>query len=166
MHNLLKLQELDLKIQERRAKEHEIPKQKQQFDAHRARIHEQLEKEQEDIKALQLEQRVCEKDIEQHEATILKYKSQLPQVKKNEEYQALLHEIELEKKKISQRETRQLEIMEEIEAAQAKFAEDRKTLDAELQRIDEECAKIDAQLQAANSRLSARRWKPIASRRC
>jgi len=53
----------------------------------------------------QLKHRELEKDISALEAEERKYASQLPMVKKNEEYQALLHEISSTKAKRSERET-------------------------------------------------------------
>lgn len=166
MKNLLPLQELDLKIEACRLRELEIPKQKGKFEVQKKRLASELEERDKAFKALQLEQRDCEKDIEQKQAQILKYKTQLNSVKKNEEYQALLHEIEMIDKQIGLKEERILVLMDEIDAAKARLAEDKKRIDLELKQIDAQCAEIDAELaEAVRSRnaLEAQRDPLIAS---
>jgi len=64
---------------------------------------------------LQIKRRSLEKDIESLSAEERKFQNQLPMVKKNEEYQALLHEIAGAKTKRSDRETELLLLMDEEE---------------------------------------------------
>lgn len=149
MENLLKLQSLDLRIEQCKIREQEIPRQKSKFKVQRDRLDAELAESEQRVKALQLEQRDCEGVIEQRHAQINKYNGQLLAVKKNEEYQALLHEIEAEKKQIAQREERVIAILLEIDEAKAKLAEDQARIDAERKNIDAECAKIDAELAEA-----------------
>lgn len=151
LKRLLELQRLDLKIQARQSREAEIPKQKKRFDADWARLEAELKEAEERVQALQLEQRECEGEIEQMEAQIAKYNEQLYAVKKNEEYQALLHEMDGLKKKIGLKEERILNIMEQLEQAQARLEEDHKRIKAEEAAIEEECKTIDAELAEAVS---------------
>lgn len=149
MKNLLPLQELDLKIETCRLRELEIPKQKQKFDVQKKRLAVELDERDKAFKALQLEQKECEKDIEQKQAQILKYRNQLNAVKKNEEYQALLHEIDMIEKQIGVKEERIIVVMDEIDAAKMRLAEDKKRIDLELKQIADHCAEIDAELTEA-----------------
>ncbi len=149
MKNLLPLQELDLKIEACRLRELEIPKQKSKFDVQKKRLAAELDERDKASKALQLEQKECEKDIEQKQAQILKYKNQLNTVKKNEEYQALLHEIDMIEKQIGVKEERILVLMDEIDAAKMRLSEDKKRIDLELKQITAHCAEIDAELSEA-----------------
>lgn len=149
MESLLKVQALDLKIEKCKEREAEIPKQKKKYEVQRKRLDAELAESEERLKRLQLEQRECEGDIEAKGQQIAKYQTQLNAVKKNEEYQALLHEIEGVKKLIAQREERIIAIMMELDEAKAKVAEDRKRIDAERKSIDAECATIDAELAEA-----------------
>jgi predicted nucleic acid-binding Zn-ribbon protein len=98
---------------------------------------------------LALEQKDCEGAIEQHEAKIEKYNQQLVAVKKNEEYQALLHEIDQEKKQIGLKEERILFILDELEQARARLNEDKKRISEESADIDRQCAEIDQELEEA-----------------
>ncbi|MBI5092137.1 MAG: hypothetical protein HZB26_06780 [Candidatus Hydrogenedentes bacterium] len=149
MRTLLRVQELDLKIEACQAREIEIPKQKGKFDIQRKRLAAELEEREKACKDLLLEQRDCEKEIEQKNAQIAKYQTQLLSLKKNEEYQAMLHEIDLIKKQIAIKEERIIAIMMETDASKARLDEDRKRISAELKDIDRQCAAIDAELAAA-----------------
>ncbi len=146
MKNLLELQRLDLAIEKLKERELAIPKQKEKYATQRARLEEELAASEGRPKALQLEQRQCEGDIEQAQEKIKKYEGQLPSIKKNEEYTALLHEIDEVKRQIGQKEERILNIMMELDEARATVEEDRTRIKQEEAGIDAECAKIDAEL--------------------
>jgi len=149
LKTLLALQELDLKIEVFKARETEIPKQKSKFDIHRKRLAAELAERESVCKRLVLEQREAETDIEQKQNQIKKHDQQLFAVKKNEEYQALLHEMEMLKKQIALREERILAIMMELDDAKARLEEDRKRIQDETKMIESQCAEIDAELAAA-----------------
>lgn len=149
MKTLLALQELDLKIEVLKARESEIPKQKSKFDIHRKRLTAELAERESVCKRLILEQREAETDIEQKQTQIKRHEQQLYAVKKNEEYQALLHEIEMLKKQVALREERILAIMMELDDAKARLEEDRKRIQDETKMIDAQCAEIDTELAMA-----------------
>ena len=149
LKDLLALQRLDLKIETYKARELEIPKQKNKYKITRDRLDAELKASDQKVKDLQVEQRACEGDIQQKHQNILKYENQLLAVKKNEEYQALLHEIDILKKQIGVKEERILAIMLEIDTAKTSLEEDKKRIAAELKTIDGECAAIDGELAEA-----------------
>ncbi|GMV99045.1 MAG: hypothetical protein AMXMBFR84_01840 [Candidatus Hydrogenedentota bacterium] len=149
MRTLLRLQELDLKIEACKLREDEIPKQKNKFDVQKKRLAGELQERENRIKALQLEQRQCEGEISEKQAQIGKYQTQLLNVKKNDEYQALLHEIDAVRKQIAQREERIIQIMMELDEARAMLAEDKKRIDGELKAIAAQCTEIDQELAEA-----------------
>jgi predicted nucleic acid-binding Zn-ribbon protein len=140
---------LDLKIERCKKREAEIPKQKNKFDVQRQRLVAEIEEREEAIKALQLEQRDCEGAIGQHQEQIAKYETQLLAVKKNEEYTALLHEIDGLKKQIGQKEERIINIMMELDEARDRLTEDKSRVQGEMAEIDKACAEIDAELSEA-----------------
>jgi predicted nucleic acid-binding Zn-ribbon protein len=89
------------------------------------------------IADVQLRRRQIEKDAETAGTEEKKFQSQLPNVKKNEEYQALLHEIAAVKQRRSDIETKVLELMEEEDAAQKeKPVADKALADAEREVAD------------------------------
>ena len=147
MKRLLQLQELDMKIEEYLRREKEIPKQKEKFDIYRKRLEDELQSSEDRHKSLILEQRECEHDIEQKQEDIGKKEGQLLAVKKNEEYQALLHEMDMGKKQIAQKEERVITIMVEMDESKAHLEEDKKRIAEEQSKIDAECRKIDEELE-------------------
>ncbi len=155
MKSLLKLQSLDLQIEKLRLRETEIPKQKSKYDIHKKRLEDELKSSENRHKSLMLEQRECEGDIAGKQADIKKKENQLLAVKKNEEYQALLHEMEMHKKQIAIKEERIIAIMMELDEAKSCLEEDKKRIGAEQEEITAECSKIDGELAVAVSERKA-----------
>jgi uncharacterized protein len=149
LENLLKLQELDLRIERCKGRELEIPRQKEKFLVQKQRLAAELEEREESVKQLQVAQRECESEIDQWQAQIGKYDTQLLAIKKNEEYQALLHEMDGLKKQIAQKEERILALMMEIDDSKARLEEDRKRIGDALAGIERQCGEIDAELAEA-----------------
>jgi len=155
LDKLLQLQTLDLKIEELTERETEIPKQKSKYEIHRERLAAEMQASEQRCTRLVLEQRECEQEIKERQEHILKYEGDLLKVKKNEEYQALLHEIEAEKKHIGIKEERILNIMMELDEAKAHYEEDKTRIGAELKQIEAECAEIDAEQETARKEREA-----------
>jgi uncharacterized protein len=76
-----------------------------------------------EIQSLEVERKKLELDIAAQEEQIVRYKTQQLQVKKNDEYRALTHEIELTEQKISELETAELEVMENIDSRSTTFSD-------------------------------------------
>jgi uncharacterized protein len=135
--------------EERAALDRRLTEERRQLETHKQVMHDH-----------QLRHRELEKDITALEAEERKYQGQLPLVKKNEEYQALLHEIAQAKTKRSERETDLLLRMEE----EQRLADQRPGIEQALKRVEQETAQrlatIEAQEQgerAAVEALEARR---------
>ena len=101
-----------------------------------------VEVAQQGVRDLELARKNVELEVETAEEQINKYKNQQLQVKKNDEYRALTHEIELFETKISDLETAELEIMEAIDAARSKLEE----VKAEVAKTDRLPAKPDRRM--------------------
>ena len=140
---------MDLKIETCLQREQEIPKQKKKYDIHRKRLKAELEESEARCKHLQVEQKNCEGEIQDKQLLIGKYETQLLAVKKNDEYQALLHEIDLVKKQVSAKEERIIALMVEGDESTESLEEDKKRIDSEQKSIEAECKKIDAELSQA-----------------
>lgn len=118
---------------------------------------------------LQLKHRQIEKDIEALQQEERKFQSQLPMVKKNEEYTALLHEISDRKAKRSERETDLLMLMDEeqrllgevpalqkaLDSIQAETAARIQAIAAEEQKERDEANDLERQRQELVARLPA-----------
>ena len=146
---LLQLQRLDQKIAACRRREEEIPKQKSKFDTYRDRLKAELEQCEANVKKLALEQKNAEGDIQEKQGQIQKYQGQLNSVKKNEEYQALLHEIDALKKQIGAHEERIIQIMMDMDTARERLEQDRKRIAEEVKGVDQQAAEVDVELAEA-----------------
>ncbi len=116
---------------------------------------------------LQLRHRQIEKDIEALQQEERKFQSQLPMVKKNEEYTALLHEIADRKTRRSERETDLLMLMDEeqrlggegpslqkgLDALQAETAARLSTISTEEEKERDEVARLEAERQVLSAKL-------------
>jgi hypothetical protein len=130
------------------------------FDTERKELAERLESErvrresvQHRLGDLQVRRRAVEKDIEATVAEERKFQTQLLAVKKNEEYQALLHEIAGVRQRRSDMETRVLQTMEEEEAAQRERREAERALESAEREIAERGARADRDQAAERQRL-------------
>jgi uncharacterized protein len=78
------------------------------------------------VKQIESERKRLELEVDGKNTQIAKYAGQQLLTKKNEEYRALAHEIEMAKEVISKLEDQQLELMEQGEAAQKEVAAQQK----------------------------------------
>jgi predicted nucleic acid-binding Zn-ribbon protein len=108
------------------------------------------------VKALQLQRRAGEIEIEKIEDTRRKYRAQLMSAKTNDIYKTLLSEIETAGQAISARETGVLELMDGIESAgaevgkaQAALAAAEKVLEAEASKVRADIASLEEERAAA-----------------
>lgn len=145
--NLLELQNIDLQIEALLAKEKEIPKQKEKLKIQEKKLRQEIEDSEKNHKKLVLDQRECERQIAQLQEQIKKYNNQLLAVKKNEEYQALLKEIDEIKKQIGLKEEEQIKIMLQMDEANLFFLEAKKRIEAEIQQIKKQEEQVDMELQ-------------------
>lgn len=131
----------------------------------KARVQQKIDAEKAAIEAaksewqeLETKKKLLETEIGSAEDRLAKYKTQQSLVKKNDEYQALGHEIETVEAEVSKFEEQELEVMYEIDAAKERFAAAEKELQdniAEyqdrLQVLDEREANLKSDLAAAET---------------
>src|SRR5262245_54165889 len=91
------------------------------------------------VKQLESDRKKLELEVEAKKGQIDKYSLQQFQTKKNEEYRALAHEIEMCKEVITKLDDQQIDLMEkgesaqrEVEVATRSFQEAKKNLDARV----------------------------------
>jgi uncharacterized protein len=141
IENLLKLQGVDKEIRRLQDEIAQFPKRialiEQQLAGHKA----QLEKAQAAVKADEANRRKYDTAISDLRGKISKYRDQSLDVKTNEQYKALLHEIQFAEKEIAANEDKILELMvnadardKEVKAAQAEL----KAEAAEIEKEKEE----------------------------
>lgn len=149
---LLSLQRHDLRLIEAREKLAEIPARKNALETSVAAVREALDRAKKGLEGFRLARRVLEKEVEGFQAETAKLERQLFDVKTNQEYQAMLHQIQGLKDKRSDIETRILESFEREEQAQKALAETERRVKAEEAKQKEgeaSLAKEQADLEQA-----------------
>ncbi len=99
-----------------------------------------IEEARQHLMALEVERKEIENEVARLEDQNSRYKNQQLEVKKNEEYQALSHEIDLNNEKIGELEDREIRLMLEIDEEKQATEEGRKDFD---RRIEAFHAQID-----------------------
>jgi predicted nucleic acid-binding Zn-ribbon protein len=131
--------ELLLNLQDRDARRHAIEAQLKAIPREIAAVEQRIAAERAAIDAakgelhdLESKKKLLESDIASAEAQLGRYKTQQLAVRKNDEYQALGHEIENVQKQIDELEVRELETMYAIDEAKKRFATAEATLKANI----------------------------------
>src|SRR6202166_2995585 len=158
IENLLHLQEADKEIRPLQDEFAEFPKRVAVIERKLAGTQAQLEKAQTAVKADEATRRKYDTAITDLRGKISKYRDQSLDVKTNDQYKALLHEIQFAEKEIAATEDKILELMlnadardKEVKAAQAE-------LKAETAEIEKE--KADARLRTAEDEKQLAEWRP------
>ena len=117
------------------------------LDAEDKKAHDELED-------MRKQRRDVERKLREHEEHLRKSRGQMPLIKKNEEYTAMLKEISNLEATISQEEERLLILMDQIEGAEKsaavraeRFKAERATKTAEKTRLEGEITRITAEAQ-------------------
>jgi uncharacterized protein len=149
LKTVIELQQIDLKIAELTSQIDDLPTQIQALEAQLSQFIQAHEERKQRLSANQKERRELEADIQPIQAKISKHKDQLYEVKTNEQYRAMLKEIEGEEANIRQIEDQILERMVEAEELQKKVQEAAAHLEGEKSRAAAEKARLESARQAA-----------------
>ncbi len=122
IESLLILQDRDAKRLGLEAQLKSVPRDVALVEAKIAAEKAAIETAKQELKELEVKKKAFETDIGSAEANLGKYRTQQSLVKKNDEYQALGHQIETTEKVIGGWEEQELEIMYLIDEAKKKFA--------------------------------------------
>jgi uncharacterized protein len=157
IENLLRLQDADKEIRRLQDEVAELPKRVAAIERKLAGTKAGMEAAQAAVKADEATRRKYDTAIGDLRGKISKYRDQSLEVKTNEQYKALLHEIQFAEKEIAATEDKILELMlnadardKEVKAAQAK-------LKAETAEIEKE--KIEARQRTAEDEKLLTEWR-------
>lgn len=112
------------------------------------------------LRDAEIERARLDGDVKAKESSIAKFKTQQQQTRKNEEYQALAHEIERYQKDITAIEDKELEVMERVEELKTKVAAAGDAFRRDKALIEEEMVDLAARVKA----LDAQREEVAAQR--
>ncbi len=169
LQSLVRYQELSLELTRLNAR-------LEQFPLRIAEIDQELEKAAGSVQAArdavadhQKDRRKLESELQDLEAKLSKYNGQLMQVKTNEEYKAMQHEIEGVKEKVGDVEEKILLLMEKTEASEGRIREEQLALEGrrkeaeeakravgeERRQVEQEAARVAGEQQAARGTIGA-----------
>jgi predicted nucleic acid-binding Zn-ribbon protein len=159
IENLLKLQVTDKEIRRLQDEIAEFPKRVAVIEQKLAGTKAQLEKAQAAIKADEAARRKHDTTISDLRGKISKYRDQSLDVKTNEQYKALLHEIQFAEKEIAATEDKILELMvnadardKEVKAAQAELKAETAETEAEKEQARQRTAEDEKLLAEQRAR--------------
>lgn len=117
-----------------------------------------LKKAHDELKAVELKVKKIEMDAETRRTTVKRLQTQQFETKKNDEYNALGHEVVRYKKEIDDLETRELEAMEEVDAfrkrqteAEAQLAKTKGFVEDDLASIKQRHGKMGEQVKEVSA---------------
>ncbi|MGB7768924.1 MAG: C4-type zinc ribbon domain-containing protein [Verrucomicrobiia bacterium] len=165
IEKLLILQDCDRKIRRVQQELGHIGPERETLRIKAATAQTQLDAAKLHLKQIETERKRLELDVEGQKSQIEKYANQQLQTRKNEEYRALAHEIEMCKETIVKIEDQEIVLMEQGEAVQKEIAratreagEAKKLVDdqtAQLNQREENLRKELAELQQGRAELAA-----------
>jgi predicted nucleic acid-binding Zn-ribbon protein len=156
IENLLRLQDADKEIRRLQDEVAELPKRVAAIERKLASTKLELEKAQTAVKADEAARRKHEITISDLRGKISKYRDQSLDVKTNEQYKALLHEIQFAEKEIAATEDKILELMVNAEARDKQVKAAQAELKAEAAEIEKE--KEDARKRTAEDEQQLSEW--------
>jgi predicted nucleic acid-binding Zn-ribbon protein len=157
---LLQLQVADKEIRKLQEEIAALPKRVAAIEAELAGTKAQLEKARAAAKADESNRKKFESAIQDLQGKISKYRDQSLEVKTNDQYKALLHEIQFSEQEIRLNEDRILDVMVNVEARDREVKAAEAELKAETEEIEkekEEARKITAADEAKLSEWNAKR---------
>jgi predicted nucleic acid-binding Zn-ribbon protein len=153
IENLLHLQDADKEIRRLQEEVAELPKRVAAIEKKLAATQLQLEKAQAAVKADEASRRKFDSNITDLRGKISKYRDQSLAVKTNDQYKALLQEIQFAEKEITENEDKILELMvnadardKEVKAAQAELKAEAAEIEKEKEQARQRTAEDEKQL--------------------
>jgi len=143
-----------------------LPRHIQEIESKLAGAQRQLESDRQALAANQRERRKLEGDDSMLQEKISKYKQQVFEVKTNEQYRALQHEIEFAEAEVRKIEDRILERMVEAEELEARVKRAEKQLATERVEVEKEKAEAISRTQADELALAELKKSQAEYRAC
>ena len=154
IEKLLALQDRDQRIRTFRTEFTQIPEERKNREKQIADSAARLELAKTRLKEIEVNKNALELEIKTKNDSIIRYKQQQLQTRKNEEFSALNHEIEAAEKTISGLEDRELELMEEADGLKPEISAAEQTHSAEKAKIEQILNDLDAKKGHLESRIA------------
>jgi predicted nucleic acid-binding Zn-ribbon protein len=154
IEKLLILQDRDRKIRRIRGELAHIDPQRLLLQTKTAEAQSALERAKNRLKQLESERKNLELEVETKKQLISRYANQQLQTRKNEEYRALTHEIDMCKDEIFKIEDKELSLMEQAEATQKESIRATQALNEARKLMDDQLAQLATREQNLKKELA------------
>jgi uncharacterized protein len=154
IEKLLILQDRDRRIRRVNGELAHIEPERQMFKSRAAGTQAGLETAKNRVRQIESDRKNLELEVEAKKQLISKYANQQLQTRKNEEYRALTHEIEMCRADIFKIENQEIELMEQAEAAQKEVARATQAAAEARRLMDEQLAQLGSREQNLKKELS------------
>lgn len=138
LFDLIALQDVDMKVRGLKTRLGMIPKERKKFEHALEDAESAIKDKRNKLKAIELNINKTESEIAKFDDSVRKLQSNSALVKKNNEYQAMLLEIEHNKEKISNLETELLEMMDQADAMKKSLSTEERQGAARIKSIKDE----------------------------
>ena len=143
LEKLLILQDRDQKIRQIGLEIKTLPQQRKNLEAQLAATAASLESLKQRARQLEVDRKRLELDVGTRQSSISRLKTQQYETRKNDEFQAMGHEIERYEKEIVQLEDQELELMEEADKLRAEIAAAEKTASAARDSVNRQLIDLE-----------------------
>ncbi len=152
---LLQLQQRDQLIRQLEKDLKDVPKLKAAAEMKLAGDKAAVAKAKEGVQHIEVKIKDVELDVKTRETSVKRLQDQQFETRKNDEFAALGHEIERYQREVSDLETKELELMEQLDAAKAVLATALGALAESEKRVAADIATLDQRASTVQERLTA-----------
>jgi len=153
LEKLLLLQDRDQKIRQIQLEVKTLPQQRKNLEAQLAANAATLESLKKRARQLEIERKKLELDVGTRQNSISRLKTQQYETRKNDEFQAMGHEIERYEKEIVQLEDQELELMEQADKLKSEISIQEKMAAAGRDSVNRQLVDLDQKAKTLEARL-------------
>jgi uncharacterized protein len=153
LEQLLVLQDRQQKIRQIQTEAKTVPLQRKQLEAQLAATAAGVETLKQKSRQLEIDRKRMELDVGTRSESIARLKTQQYETRKNDEFQAMGHEIERYEKEIQQIEDQELELMEQADKVKAELTTEEKRAAATKDSIARQMSDLESKTTTLESRL-------------
>ncbi len=155
LEHLLVVQDRDQTLQKCRKQLTALPKERLMLEARLAQAKADFEASKSDLQQNEVARHQLEIEEQSKRDTIAKYKTQMMQTRKNEEYQAFMHEIAQAEAAINNLEDRELQLLEELDAIRPVMQAAEQAFHQQQTEIHDALAALDQRAAALANRIES-----------
>ena len=164
IEKLLIVQSKDIALQKLQQEIDRIPKERVKIEGLISEEKASIETAKSDLNAKEVERNDLDSRIKLKESDIAKFKTQQLEVKKNEEYRALTHQIEQAQKDISDFEEKEIKIMYSIDEAKVAFKQAKAEIDKRIDQQSNQLSELESRLKQLKSDVQVAETNYLESR--